>query len=308
MIWTLTLNPSIDHFTELEDLQPGTTNRAQRQRYLPGGKGINVSTVLKNAGIPVRTIVCLGGFTGDYIQSYLENEGYQPVVIPLDDTTRINMKIHAAEETEVNGAAPAFTEADAAAVLNTVEQIPAGDVLVLSGSLPDTLSTDFYAGIIARARNKGIQTVLDTSGEALRKGMEAGPYLIKPNEEELAAIYGESIDGMTEAVRLAQRAAADGASHVLLSRGGDPSVFTDGSSTWTAVPPEGTVVNTVGAGDSTAAGFLAASAAGLPPEEAFLSGIAYGSATAFTEGFGSPEAAAAIQKNLIMTKLEEEIG
>ncbi|WP_181186131.1 1-phosphofructokinase [Alkalicoccus urumqiensis] len=298
MIYTVTLNPSIDYFLEVEHFTEGKTNRASSQRLLPGGKGINVSKVLHAFGHRTELFGFTAGFTGAYLEDTLQGEGLHTNFLHVEGMTRINVKLKTETETEINGQAPAITEADVKKLEQQIDELTKDDTLVLSGSLPSTVQDDTYYRLAAEARSRGIRTVIDTSGTPLKKALDAEPFLIKPNIAELEALYGEKAAGKNDVLELASRAVAGGAHYVLVSRGADPALLVSRDGFTEAAVPKGEVRNSVGAGDSMVAGFLYRLEENGSIEDAFRTSVAFGSATTFSTGFATRS---------LVEKLEAEI-
>ncbi|RKL66813.1 1-phosphofructokinase [Salipaludibacillus neizhouensis] len=285
MIYTVTINPSVDYLVELNDLSIGKTNRAVAQRTVPGGKGINVSRVLKTFDTETKALGFIGGFTGEFIQDELRKEKVTTDFIETVGQTRINVKLQMDAETEINGQAPEITEKHITKLLEKLDSLKEGDILVLSGSVPSVLPSDIYKRMIARVQEKKVVTFLDTSGAPLKEAIQASPFLIKPNQAELEDLYGEKITNLTDAIRLAKRAVEEGVQAVLVSLAGEGAVFVGKDFIYTANVPKGTVRNSVGAGDSMVASFIYYYLQTSSLREAFKYSVAGGSATAFSEGF-----------------------
>ena len=286
MIYTVTLNPSLDYVISVDDLRPGSVNRTAKERIFCGGKGINVSIVLKHLGVESVALGFAAGFTGDEIIRRLEEEGVRTdFVRALDGISRINVKLRAGEETEINGRGPRLTAEEAAAWMRRLERLQDGDVLVLSGSVPQGLSDGVYEDVMKALRHKDLKIAVDATGDLLVRTLPYGPFLIKPNRAELEEIFGVSIRTEKEVAAYAKKLQDKGAKNVLVSMAGDGAVLVsaDGQ-VFSSRPPQGRVVNSVGAGDSMVAGFLAGHAASGDYREAFLTGLCAGSATAFSEG------------------------
>jgi 1-phosphofructokinase len=303
MIYTVTMNPSIDCFMELPELIEGATNRASEQRMIPGGKGINVSRVLHRFDIDSILLGFTAGFTGAFLKEELTAEGLQAHFTDTPGMTRINMKLKTAKETEVNGPSPEISQDDVSELLRKLELADKDDLLVLSGSLPPSLPADTYRTI---AKKTPLKTVVDTSGIPLQKALSARPYLIKPNIDELTALYGQESADTSGAVRLARKAVADGAENVLVSRGAESALLVSADRVLEAAVPSGTIHSTVGAGDSMVAGFIAGLANGHPPEEAFRWSIAAGSATAFSESLCSKKLVEELLPSVSVHEYKEE--
>ena len=285
MIHTVTFNPSLDYIVRLDELKLGEVNRVTYEDILPGGKGINVSIVLKNLGHENRALGFVAGFTGAEISSRLEEHGVNADFIPVaEGMSRINVKMKALEETEVNGIGPAIQPADVDVLFAKLDEIPAGDTLVISGSVPSALPDDMYERIMARLEGRGIRIVVDATRDLLVKVLPYHPFLIKPNNHELGEIYGVTLRTKDEVVPYAQRMHEAGARNVLVSMAGEGAVLvTENGEVLKSEAPKGTVVNSVGAGDSMVAGFLAGYLEGDGDcARAFRWGLCTGSASAFS--------------------------
>ena len=282
MIYTLTLNPSIDYHMDPLSLNFGQTNRSRAERHTYGGKGINVSVVLHRLGVDTVALGAVGGFTGAEIVRLVEAEGVRTDFISLSKgDSRINVKLAGRPETEINAAGPNVTEAEREALIARLEQAGAGDTVVLSGSVPASLGTGFYAYLMRRLSLQGVRIVLDASGGDLARGLPVGPYLVKPNRAEAEAYIGQPLRTEQELIYAMTVMQSRGAKNVLLSLGADGALFlSEHGEVFRARGFRGHVVNTVGAGDSMLAGFLAY--ADRDPAEAFLMAMSAGSAAAFS--------------------------
>ncbi|MBB6284249.1 1-phosphofructokinase [Geobacillus subterraneus] len=283
MIYTCTLNPSVDYVVHVDELRVGELNRALKTSIFPGGKGINVSRVLKRLGVDSTALGFAGGFTGQFIEEELQKEGIRCDFVHVSGQTRINVKLKAGLETEINGQGPAITSEDAAQLTAKVQALSAGDVLVLAGSVPPSLPADVYEQLAAETVKRQARLVIDTSGPALRTLIACRPFLVKPNHYELAELFGVSALTKEEVVIYGRRLTEMGIRHVIVSMGGDGAFYFGKEATLFAEALKGTVKNSVGAGDSMVAGFLAAQESGKSIEEAFAYSVAAGSATAFSE-------------------------
>ncbi|MBQ8129860.1 MAG: 1-phosphofructokinase [Clostridia bacterium] len=291
MIVTLTLNPSLDYTIRLDELRPGVLNRAKAEDLHPGGKGINVSRVLHGLGHESRALGFTAGFTGAEIERQLAQDGLMTDFVRTAGLSRINVKVKAGEETEINGAGPLITRDDEEKLFKKLDGLEEGDWLVLSGSVPRGLEKEVYARIMRRLRGKGIRIVADAEGEALRAALAEGPFLVKPNGSELAGLLGVPAATREEAVPCALRLREMGAENALISLGGEGAVLAaaDGC-VYTCPAPQGRVVDTVGAGDSMVAGFIAGWLESGSCRQALRTGVAAGSASAFSEGLATGEA------------------
>ncbi|MEN1968491.1 1-phosphofructokinase [Lentibacillus sp. N15] len=281
MIYTCSLTPSIDYTVYLPEFCAGALNRTQEVYYYPGGKGINVSRVLKRLGEASVALGFTGGFTGEYITKFLKQEGIQTNFVQTSEITRINVKIKADMESELNGPGPHITVNQQNQLRTKLNDLNQGDWFVLAGSLPNKISPDFYQSIAEACMQKGARFVLDTSGPALKKLINARPFFIKPNIDELGELFHTTVTSTAQACKLAKQLTETGIKHVIVSMGGDGAIYVSENETIIAKAPNGHVVNTVGAGDSLVAGFITSFIQHHDPIQAFRFGVASGSATAF---------------------------
>lgn len=291
MIYTVTLNPSLDYIVSVKDFQPGVTNRTMSEYILPGGKGINVSLVLKNLGIESTALGFIAGFTGREIARRIEEMGLRSSLIMLQQgISRINLKLKSIEGTEINGQGPEISERELEQLMRQLAGLQSGDVLFLSGSVPGSLPADIYAGIMQLLKGRGVQVVVDAAGELLMKVVCCHPVLIKPNHHELGELYGVEFHKREEAVPYAKALREAGAENVLVSMAGEGAVLAAADGRIYGAPaPEGELVNSVGAGDSMVAGFMAGLLESGDYLEAFKMGLAAGSASAFSENLATGE-------------------
>lgn len=289
MIYTITLNPSIDYIVEVDNLKLGGLNRMKRDLKLPGGKGINVSRVLNQLGVPNRALGFLGGFTGRFIKERLLEESIPSDFVNITEDTRINIKLKSGVETEVNGAGPVIQHAEADELLLKLSALSAEDIVILSGSVPPSLGEDFYDKLIAVCKQNEAEFVMDTTGAALKRALSQGPLLVKPNHHELAELFGVTINTREEIVTYGRKLLDAGAKHVLVSMAGEGALFISNRGVFHAKAPAGKVRNSVGAGDSMVAGFVGTLALTSDIMEAFRAGVASGSATAFSDDLATRE-------------------
>ena len=291
MIYTVTLNPAIDYVVQLPGLQVGGINRNQKEDIQFGGKGINVSGVLKALGIPNVALGFVAGFTGAGLEKGLQTQGISTDFIHVTDgLTRINVKVKAGEETEINGIGPVITEADLQKLYAQLDALQPGDYLVLSGSVPGCLGADTYEKILQRLAGREIRTVVDATGKALLGTLQYRPFLIKPNHHELGELFGKTLTSAQEIEACARKMQEMGAQNVLVSMAGDGAILLDDQGNCYRIPcPKGQVVNSVAAGDSMVAGFLAGLSKKQDYGYALKLGTAAGSATAFSLGLGTKE-------------------
>ncbi|MDO7907701.1 1-phosphofructokinase [Paenibacillus sp. JX-17] len=289
MIYTVTLNPSIDYIVEVQDFKLDGLNRMTRDLKLPGGKGINVSRILNRLGTKNTAVGFLGGFTGRYVEECLQAEAIQTGFVKVQQDTRINIKLKHGEETEINGLGPVIREEEAEELLHLLDDLKQGDVLVLSGSVPPSLGEHFYGRLIEGCLKHGAEFVIDTTGTALMKALPHKPLLVKPNHHELEELFDVSLKDKKEIAVYGRKLLELGAQHVLVSMAGDGALLLTGTDTYEANVPAGKVKNSVGAGDSMIAGFISSWSAGQGLLEAFRTGVASGSATAFSDDLAAGE-------------------
>lgn len=289
MIYTLTLNPAIDYVMDISSLKNGEVNRSVGESIFFGGKGINVSLVLAELGISSCALGFIGGFTGDAIRSGLMESGVKTDFTVLrDGMTRINVKLRGDEVTEINGMGPKICNDDMNSLYEKIDSLCEGDILVIAGSVPSSLPNDTYETIMERLSPKGVKFAVDASGQLLTKSLKHKPFLIKPNIHELSEIAGKELENTEEVADFARKLKTMGAMNVLVSMGQDGALLLDEfGNVHIREAYKGNAVNTVGAGDSMLAGFLAGISKGYP--YALLLGSAAGSATAFSKGLATRE-------------------
>ncbi len=225
MIYTLTLNPSVDYIVQLEEFHPGELNRSSREDKFPGGKGINVSRVLNVMGVPSKSLGFIGGFTGKYIEDYLQNESISTDFVQVKEDTRINIKVRTEKETEINAKGPNIQQADFDALKEKIKKLTREDVLVLAGSIPSTLPKTTYEELVKICAENGAGFVVDAEGELLMKVLPYHPFLIKPNHHELGEIFEAEITTCEEAVYYGKKLVERGAQNVIVSLAGSGAVF-----------------------------------------------------------------------------------
>ncbi|MEE1372213.1 MAG: 1-phosphofructokinase [Parolsenella sp.] len=285
MICTVTFNPSLDYIVRVDDMRLGVINRTTYEQVLPGGKGINVSIVLGNLGHASRALGFLAGFTGAEIARRVSEAGVSADFIEVaEGMSRINAKIKSNEETELNGQGPLITEENIEELYAKLDVLGEGDTLVISGSVPNTLPGDMYERIMARLDGRGVRIVVDAERDLLTRVLPYKPFLVKPNNIELGDIYGVTLKTRDEVVPYAKRMREAGAQNVLVSMAGEGGVLVSADGQVFQSPAaKGTVVNSVGAGDSSVAGFLAGLMETGSYETAFRMALASGSASAFSD-------------------------
>lgn len=286
LIYTVTFNPSLDYIIRVDDFRIGEVNRTSYEKILPGGKGINVSIVLKNLGHESTALGFAAGFTGREIERRLAEYGVKPDFIPLEEGfSRINVKMKSKEESEINGQGPKITEAAIEALFEKLDAMNGDDILVISGSIPNTLPSDMYERILARYQEKKIPVVVDATRDLLTRVLKFHPFLIKPNNHELGEIFGVELKTQEEVIPYAKKLQETGARNVLISMAGEGAVFiSEKGDELRSGAPKGKVVNSVGAGDSMVAGFLAGYLETSGDyRTAFRMGLSAGSSSAFSE-------------------------
>lgn len=285
MIFTVTFNPSLDYVVELDAFREGEVNRSEREQLYAGGKGINVSMVLKNLDIRNIALGFIGGFTGKEIQRRVKEFGcYADFVKLKSGNSRINVKIKAGSESEINGQGPDISKKELSELFKKLDSIEAGDILVLAGSIPTALPEDTYENIMKYLENREIKIVVDATGELLLRVVKYKPFLIKPNNHELAEMFGVELKSADEIVFYAKQLQSMGARNVLISMAGKGAILADeNGAVHQMKPPKGVVKNSVGAGDSMVAGFIAGYLKNQDLREAFRMGVATGSASAFSD-------------------------
>ena len=291
MIYTVTFNPSLDYIVGTEGFQLGNTNRTVSELMLPGGKGINVSTVLKNLGIESTALGFTAGFTGEEIRRRVGELGFRSEFIDVGNGfSRINVKMKEFDGTEINGQGPVIGEEAVGRLLESLDSLEEGDTLVLAGSIPSSMPDSIYSDILARLEGRGIVFVVDATKDLLLNVLKYRPFLIKPNHHELGEIFGVELENREDVVPYAERLQEQGAQNVLVSMGGKGAVLLDAEGNVHMLPvPKGTLVNAVGSGDSMVAGFLAGWTEKKDYEHAFKMGISAGSASAFSELLATEE-------------------
>ncbi len=301
MIVTVTFNPALDYLVYVPKFMPGDLNRTEKETILPGGKGINVSMVLANLGVPSRALGFEAGFTGQEICRLLKEAGCETDFIHMENgLSRINVKIKGGEESEINGQGPQISQENLQDLYSRLETLGEGDYLVLAGSVPGSLPNDLYEELLRRVTPKGVCPVVDASGELLRKVLPYRPFLIKPNHHELGELFGRKLSDIQEIKECAGTLQKEGARNVLISMAGEGAfLLTETGESYRMAAPTGKVINSVGAGDSMVAGFLAGWLKTGRYQDAFSLGVAAGSATAFQEWLAGREEIESLLQTLV---------
>ncbi|MCM3573836.1 MULTISPECIES: 1-phosphofructokinase [Mesobacillus] len=289
MIYTLTLNPSVDYIVEADEIHLGSLNRSSNETKLPGGKGINVSRVLRSLGVDSKATGFIGGFTGRYVEEFLNSEDVQTSFVNVEGDTRINIKLKAGSETEINARGPEISGKAISSLKEQIKQLGKGDYLVLAGSIPSSMPDSIYEEIVQICKDTGAEVIVDAEGDLLKNILVHGPFLIKPNHHELGQFFNKEITEADEAIFYGKKLVEAGAKNVIVSLAEKGAVYINENKAYKADVPQGEVKSSVGAGDSMVAGFLAQYLKTGDRKEAFRYSVASGSATAFSIGLCTPE-------------------
>lgn len=305
MIYTVTLNPSVDYIVEVDDLKIGGLNRTEKDMTFPGGKGINVSRVLNHLDVSSTALGFIGGFTGDYIKNVLQTEGVPTDFVNTAGNTRINIKLKGKQETEINGRGPDISPEQLQLFFDKISKLEKGDLLVIAGSIPSTLPATIYEDIAQLAKQKEIRLVTDVSGTALKLMISYKPFFMKPNHHEIGELFGVEINTIEEAATYGKKLIDEGVENVIVSMAGNGAVYLSKDQILKATVPQGVVKNSVGSGDSVVAGFLAQYTQTNNFEQAFRYGVAAGSATAFSDDLCKRTEVEALLPQVKVTKMNE---
>lgn len=301
MIYTITFNPALDYIVRVDDFKLGQVNRTYYEEIYAGGKGINVSIVLNNLNVENIALGYIAGFTGQEIESKVKSMGCKTDFIKLDNgMSRINVKLKSNEESEINGQGPAIDDSDLDKLYKKLDLLKEGDILVLAGSIPNTLPENVYEIIMERLKDKDVKIIVDATKDLLLNVLKYKPFLIKPNHHELAELFNTEIKNEDEIILYAKKLKEMGARNVLISMAGDGAIFvTEDNRVIKSQVPKGNLVNSVGAGDSMVGGFIAGYLKNNNLEEAFKMGVATGSASAFSEGLATKEKVYELLKEIL---------
>lgn len=303
MIYTMTLNPSIDYIVHVDQLELGQVNRMSQDFKLPGGKGINVSRILQRTGSNSTALGFLGGFTGRFIEDWLNTENINCNFTHVNEDTRINVKLKGEKETEINGLGPRLLPNEVAQLKSTLAKVTNKDIVILSGSTPTDLTKGFYQELIVLIKEKGAEFVIDTTGEDVLQALKHNPLLVKPNKDELAGLYNVEINSIKDILKYGEKLLKDGAQNVIISMAGDGALlFTEGG-TYQSNVLKRNVKNSVGAGDSMIAGFIGHFSKTKDAVEAFRWGVACGSATAFSDDLAEADFIQELLAEVEITKI-----
>ncbi|MFJ7512320.1 1-phosphofructokinase [Peribacillus simplex] len=287
MIYTVTLNPSIDYLVEVESFQMGKVNRTSYDAKFPGGKGINVSRVLKRLGNSTTALGFIGGQTGEFVKRFLRQEEIFTDFTEIAGDTRINIKLKTGMETEINSQGPVISKGNYQQLFSQIEQLNNNDILILSGSIPSSVPSDVYEAMARSCSHNGIKVVVDTSGKGLMNVLPHQPFLIKPNHHELGELFSTEIRTVDDAREYGTKLIEAGAQNVIVSMAGHGAVLCSDGESYSANVPKGNVINSVGAGDSMVAGFIGTYEKTEDILSAFRFSLAAGSATAFSSDLGT---------------------
>lgn len=303
MIYTVTLNPAIDYYVVMKEFVEGNLNTAEEGYTLAGGKGINVSKVLKNFGKDSVALGFVGGFTGSFIKDDMKACNIAERFIELEENTRINMKLKTEKtESEIAGKSPKISKENIEKLLDEIKNIKKDDILILSGSVPNTIDKGIYGEIIEKLP-EGTKVILDTRGEPFTKALAKGVFITKPNIDELSEFFHKKLETTEEIVEAGKKLRAMGSENVIISMGKEGSILISEKRVYKGNAPKGKLISSVGAGDSMVAGITYGLIEGKELEEAYKFGIASGSATAFSEGLTTFETMENLLKEIIIEKI-----
>lgn len=309
MIYTVTFNPSLDYIVTVDDFQTGRVNRTTEEIIYAGGKGINVSMVLKNLGFDSTAIGFLAGFTGLEIRRLMKKQGVCEDFIEIEDGfSRINMKLRSNEESEINGQGPVIGENEIQKLYQKLDRLKDEDILVLAGSIPATMPESIYMDIMKYLSDRKLKIVVDATKDLLKNVLQYHPFLVKPNNHELGEMFDVEISEKRDVIHYAKKLQKMGAVNVLVSMAGDGAVLVDEyGKVYESAAPKGNVVNSVGAGDSMVAGFIAGYLTFGDYREAFKTGVCTGSASAFSEQLATREGMESLKKQCEETGIFHEM-
>ena len=300
MIYTVTFNPSLDYIVSCDDFILGQTNRTTKEIIYPGGKGINVSIVLRNLGLDTTALGFLAGFTGGEIKRLILKEGIKNEMIEVNNGfSRINIKLRSSQESELNGMGPSIDEQSIKKLYQKLDNLTSDDILVLAGSIPSSMPSNIYSDIMDYLKDKNMKIVVDATKDLLLNVIPYKPFLIKPNNHELGELFNVELNTREEVVPYARKLLELGARNVLVSLAGEGAVLVDeNGEIYSSKAPKGKVINSVGAGDSMVAGFLYGYKTFNNYKEAFKYGVCTGSASAFSEQLAKLDEVIDLYKNL----------
>ena len=305
MIYTVTLNPSIDYIVRLEKLVVGSLNRMESEDKFVGGKGINVSRILKNLGVKSVALGFLGGFTGEFIMRQLDKELVDSSFTKIVEDTRINIKLKSDSETEINGTGPKISDEEFINFLGNFNSLTNNDIVVLSGSVPKSLGNQVYQKIIEKILVQGSSFVMDVEGVALLNSLEHTPLVVKPNHHELSEMFETTLNTRKDLIIHGKKLLAMGAQNVLISMAGDGALMLTKKEVYFSPAIKGTVKNSVGAGDAMLAGFIGEFSKSKDVRKSFKLGVACGAATAFSDDLAKGEMIGEMLKKVEVVQVED---
>lgn len=303
MIYTITLNPSIDYVVQVNQLNLGELNKMENEMKLPGGKGINVSQVLHGLDYDTTALGFLGGFTGNFIADALDNKSIRSNFTLIKDDTRINIKLKSGTETEINGCGPEILPHEAENLLRQIENVTSQDTIILSGSIPPSLNNDFHQQMIKRIVASDAVFVIDTTGDILKSALPYRPLLVKPNKDELAELFEVTLSNQNDIIHYGKRLLGLGAEHAIVSMGAEGALLFTDNGIFHGSTPAGQVKNSVGSGDAMIAGFTGKFMETGDVMEAFRMSLASGSATAFLDDLADAEDIFPLLKKIDITRI-----
>lgn len=306
MIYSVTLNPSVDFIIKVNDFLEGETNRAYEDNFYAGGKGIMVSKLLKNVETESVNLGFVGGFTGEFIEKQLKEMGIKSDFVKVKENTRINVKLKTSVETEINCKGPKLSEQEIEEFLDKIRKLNSNDFVILSGSVPSNLGNDFYIRIIEILKERNVNFTLDSSGEAFKKSLLYKPFLIKPNRDEISEFAGRRLETKEEIISYVRENLLGKAENIIVSLGGDGAIYIGEKYSLFAHPVKGNLINSVGAGDSVVAGFVDQILKEKSIEEAFIFAVACGTATTFSEDIGELNFINEIKNKIKVERLDYE--
>lgn len=303
MIYTVTLNPAIDHVIRVPELELGALNKIKEEYKFPGGKGINVSRILKKLGQESINLGFIGGRNGVFINEVLTQEGLGTEFVMVSEETRTNIKLKSTTETEINGLGPVIKGEELLALKEQLNQLTQDDLVVFSGSIPPGLKEDIYVELVKLVQEAKVPFIMDISSDTLLDILPLGPELIKPNHHELADIFNADFNTLEDMLPYGKKLLDKGAKNVLVSMGKDGAVLFTSDKIYHAPGIKGELINSVGAGDSMVGGFVSQYAQGKDIVTAFKYGVASGSATAFSQDLATKEDILALVETVTVVEL-----
>ncbi|MGJ5712724.1 1-phosphofructokinase [Staphylococcus auricularis] len=304
MIYTVTFNPSVDYIMHLDGFNISELNRATTTHKFAGGKGINVSRVLRTLDVTSTALGFIGGFTGEFIVDTLKQAHINEAFVRIDDDTRMNVKLKTGQETEINAPGPTITTDQYETLMDQIKQTTEQDTVIVAGSIPKSIPSDVYGQIAKITQQTGAQLVVDAEKDLLETVLPYQPIFIKPNKDELEHMFDTTIQTDKDVLYYGRKILERGAQAVIISLGGDGAIYLDQNQSLKATVPKGQVVNTVGSGDSTVAGMVAGLDAGLSINDAFRQAVSAGTATAYNDDLATAEGIQDVQSQVTIATLD----